>query len=124
MFFRTHWEVGEMGSNYTPPTLHLPRPEMEFLDINLTKNSMLFTVPYWRILKKTIPFSGFKKVLTRKLEYIHELHFVERKEEGRKQDKNSSLRRLEFMSRKLRLKILLKNSISGRGTSWLPRTPT
>jgi hypothetical protein len=32
---------------------------------------------------------------------IHEKHFVERKNEGRKPDKNPSLRRLEFMPRNL-----------------------
>ncbi len=51
-----------------------------------------------------MPFSGFenpyKKIReTIKLESIHKWHFVERKTEGRKPDKNSSLRRLEFMPR-------------------------
>jgi hypothetical protein len=59
---------------------------------------------YWRILQKNILFSGLKKSLhkireTRKLESIHEKHFVERKIEGIKPDKNSCLRRLEFMPR-------------------------
>jgi hypothetical protein len=59
---------------------------------------------YRRILKKL--FSGFKNPYkkipeTRKLENIHEKHFVERKNEVRKPDKNSSLRRLEFMPRNL-----------------------
>ena len=36
---------------------------------------------------------------TRKLESFHEKHFVERKNEGRKPDKNLCLRRLEFMLR-------------------------
>ncbi len=50
-------------------------------------------------------FSGFKNPFerireTKKLESIHEYHFVERKNEGRKRDKNSSLRRLEFVPRK------------------------
>ncbi len=41
-------------------------PEMEFLDISLTKGSslLLYAIQspfyYWRILKKTILFSGFK----------------------------------------------------------------
>jgi hypothetical protein len=69
--------------------------EMEFLDINLTKNSSLLLHAihspfYWRILKKTILFFGFKNTKkireTRKLEYIHEKHFVEQKNEGRKPD--------------------------------------
>ncbi len=55
------------------------RPEMEFLDINLTKDSSLLLsaihIPfYWRILKKTILFSGLK-ILTKKsakLDFIHE----------------------------------------------------
>jgi hypothetical protein len=52
---------------------------MEFLDINLTKDSSLLLsaihIPfYWRILKKTILFSGLK-ILTKKsakLDFIHE----------------------------------------------------
>jgi hypothetical protein len=38
---------------------------------------------------------------TIKLESIHEWHFVERENEGRMPDKNSSLRRLEFMPRNI-----------------------
>ncbi len=39
---------------------------------------------------------------TRRLEPFHEKHFVERKNEARKQpDKNLSMRRLEFMPRNL-----------------------
>jgi hypothetical protein len=38
---------------------------------------------------------------TRKLKSIHELHFVELKNEGKKPDKISSLRRLKFMPRNL-----------------------
>jgi hypothetical protein len=63
---------------------------MEFLDINLTKDSNLLlhaihSAFYWRILKKTILFSGFqnpyKKICeTRKLKSIPEKHFVEEKE--------------------------------------------
>jgi hypothetical protein len=83
---------------------------MEFLDINLTKDSSLWlhgihNLCYWRILKKTTLLLGFKNTKkiceTRKLEYIHEKHFVEQKNEGRKPDKNSSTRRLEFMPRNL-----------------------
>ncbi len=57
-------------------------PEMQFLDIILTKDSNLLlhaihSLFYWRILKKTKLFSGFqnpyKKIReTRKLESIHE----------------------------------------------------
>jgi hypothetical protein len=59
------------------------RPEMEFLDINITKDLSLLlhsvlSPLYWRILKKTILFSGnknpYKKICeTRKLESIDEL---------------------------------------------------
>jgi hypothetical protein len=38
---------------------------------------------------------------TRKLKSVHEKYFVERKNEGRKLDKNSNLRRLELMPRNL-----------------------
>jgi hypothetical protein len=82
---------------------------MEYLDINLTKDSSLLLNAihspfYWWILKKTIVFSAFnnpyKKIPeTRKLVSFHETHFVERKNEGRKPDEISSLRRLEFMPR-------------------------
>jgi hypothetical protein len=63
---------------------------------------MLFTVPSSGGFKRK-PYSPLVfKILTkvqktRKLESIHELHFVEWKNEGRKPDKISSLRRLEFM---------------------------
>jgi hypothetical protein len=96
--------------------------KMEFLGISLTKDSSLLLNAihshfYWKILKKTMLFSGFKNLSkkireTRKLESIHELHFVKQKDEGRKQDKNSSLRRCEFMLRNLNEKLPFKNSIS------------
>jgi len=67
---------------------------MEFLNISLTKDSSLLlhvihSPFYCRILKKTIRYSGFKNTYkkipeTRELESIHEQHFVERKNEGRK----------------------------------------
>jgi hypothetical protein len=57
------------------------RSDMEFLDMNLTKDlSLLLSAIHslfdWRILQKTILYSGFKtpnkKILeTRKLESIH-----------------------------------------------------
>jgi hypothetical protein len=54
-----HWEVGDMGS-----TLHLPRPDMDFLDIFTKDSSLLLhaihSPLFWRILKKTILFAGFK----------------------------------------------------------------
>ncbi len=54
--------------------------EMEFLDINLTKDSSLLlhaihSPSNWRVLKKTI------------LESIHEQPFVKKKNESRKPDK-------------------------------------
>jgi hypothetical protein len=63
---------------------------------------MLFRVP--STLKETILFSDFKnpfkKILeTRELESIHEKHFAERKNEGRKPDKDSRLRRPKLMPR-------------------------
>ncbi len=65
----------------TPDSLHAD--EMEFLDINLSKDTrfLLYAVQssvYWRILKKTILFSlgltiNTKKICgTRKLESVHE----------------------------------------------------
>jgi hypothetical protein len=58
------------------------RTEMEFLDINLTKSSSLLLLAihsafYWRILKKTILFSGFKIPYKKswkqeKLEFVNE----------------------------------------------------
>jgi hypothetical protein len=75
---------------------------MEFLDINITKDSSslfraIHSPFYWRISKKTILFSGFKNPYKKSakqenFEPIHEKHFVEQKNEGRKPDKNSTLR--------------------------------
>ncbi len=82
---------------------------MEFLDISLAKYSCLLLHAihnpfYWQILKKTKLFSGFKNPYkkiseTRKLESVHEKHFVERKNEGRKTRQKLSVRRLKFMPR-------------------------
>jgi hypothetical protein len=84
---------------------------MEFLDINLKTFkvicSLLFTVlSTGGFKKKKTILCLILKILTknsktRKLESIHELHFVEWKNDGRKPDKNKSLRRLEFLSRNL-----------------------
>jgi hypothetical protein len=70
---------------------------MEFLESNFIKYSSPF---YWQILKKTIlySFNNFYKKI-HKQENLS--LFVERKNEVRKPDKNSSLRRLEFMPRNL-----------------------
>ncbi len=87
----------------------LPLPEMEFLDINLTRDSILLLHAihspfYWRILIK--PYSALvlkkhiKKIReTRKLVSTHVQHFVEWKCKMRVE--NSRLRRLEFMPRNL-----------------------
>jgi hypothetical protein len=57
---------------------------------------MLFTALfYWRVLKKTILslvlITLIKNPRTRKFESVHEEHYVERKNDGIKPDKNSSL---------------------------------
>jgi hypothetical protein len=80
---------------------------------------MLFTVPstggFERKPYSSLVLKSLQKISeTRKLEFIHEYHFVERENEVRKPDKNSSFRRLEFMTQKPRLKIPFKNSISGQ----------
>jgi hypothetical protein len=68
---------------------------------------MLFTVSSTGgFLQKTILYSGFKtpyKIIPRnkKLQSILEWHFVEKKNKGRKPDKNSCLRRLKFMHKNL-----------------------
>jgi hypothetical protein len=83
---------------------------MEFSDINSTKDSSLLldaihSLSTGGFLKKTRLYSVFnihKKIRkTRKLVSIREYHFEEWKTEGRKPDKDSSRRRLEFMPRNL-----------------------
>jgi hypothetical protein len=69
-------------------------PEMEFLDINLTRRLESFAPCYsqslsLRILQANIPYTGIKnpgkKIReTRKLDSVHEKHVVEWKKEGRK----------------------------------------
>jgi hypothetical protein len=100
-------------SNVKKITFHffLESVEIEFLDINLAKelSLLLQTIHspfYWRILMIIILFFWFKNAYkkireARKLKSIHKQHFVERKNEGRKPDKNSSLKKLEFMPRNL-----------------------
>ncbi len=103
-------------------SLFFPFPEMEFLDTSLRKYSsvLLYAIHspfYWRIFKKAIVYSSLIRVLkiltkkireTRKLESIHEQHFVERKNEDRKPDKNSKLKTIE----KPHLRMPFKNSVS------------
>jgi hypothetical protein len=96
---------------------------MEFLDFNVTKDSSFllyasWSLFYWRVMKKTILFSGFKNSLkkiceTSKLESIHEKHSVERKNEGRKPDKTRVEKTLVY-AQKSRLKMPFKNSMSGK----------
>jgi hypothetical protein len=84
---------------------------MEFLDINLKKMLESFAPCYSQSLlsadlKKPLLVSGFKnpykKICEPKiLKSIHEQNFVEGKNKGRKPEKTSSLRRLEFMPRNL-----------------------
>ncbi len=91
-------------------------PEMEFLDIGVTKDSI--SLCYSQSLpladfKKSLLFSGFKnpcKKIREKRELSLWLAFFD----SRKPDQMSCLRRLEFMPRrqKPRLKMPFKNSIS------------
>ncbi len=74
-------------------------PKMEFLDINLIKDQSKYFAPCYSkslllvdFLKRK-PYSSL--VLNQKTCEIR--HFLEQKNESRKPDKNSSLRRLEFM---------------------------
>jgi hypothetical protein len=64
---------------------------------------------YWRIFKENQTLLYIRKICDRrKLKSFREYHLVEGKNEGRKRDKNSSLRRLAFTHRNLELKDLLK----------------
>jgi hypothetical protein len=95
---------------------------MEFLDIKLKKDMSLLLLAilipfYWRILKKTILLSGFKNSYknifeTRKLESIHEQHFVDQKNEDRKSDKKLEPEKNRVDAQKPLLKMTFKNSIS------------
>jgi hypothetical protein len=88
--------------------------EIEFLDINLTKDSSLLlhaihSFSTGGFLKKTRFYYGFanKKIFeTRKLESIRQQNFVERKNEDRKPEKT------RVYAQKPRLKTVFKNSIS------------
>ncbi len=75
---------------------------MKFFDTNLIKDLSLLLHAihnpfYWRILKKPILFSGFENTYNNKIAkqensslFFHEYHFVERKNEDRKPEKDSS----------------------------------
>jgi hypothetical protein len=87
----------------SPPFPVFLRPETEFLDNSLTILLLSLLLADFKE-RKTILYYGLnnKKIReTRKLESFHEWHFVERKNEGRIPDKNSSQRRLKFMPRNL-----------------------
>ncbi len=76
--------------------------------IILTKDSSLLlhairSLFYWRILLKTTLYFGFetpnKKIREKKLESLHEYHFVEQKNEDRKPDKISESEKTQVFSR-------------------------
>ncbi len=84
-------------------------PEMKFLDTILTKDFapcyihspflLADFIENHTLLWFSIFIQKFREA--RKLEPIHEYHFLEPKNEGEKPDKNSSLRRIKFMHRDL-----------------------
>ncbi len=69
---------------------------------------------YWRVLQKK-PYSSLVLKLFTKNPWNHKtrFYFAEQKNEGRKPDKNSSLRGLIVFVQKARLKLPFKNYISG-----------
>ncbi len=78
---------------------------MEFLDIKLRKDSSILlhaihSVSTNGFLKENQTLFWFSKYKQKNLRN-EKYHFAERKNEGRKLDKNSSLRRLEFIPRNL-----------------------
>jgi hypothetical protein len=86
-------------------------PEMEFLDIKFNKRLEFFAPCFSQYLLQAV-FKGSHaysclvlKILTKKSAKqgsFHEKHFVERKNEDRKPDKNSSLGRLKFVPRNIK----------------------
>ncbi len=80
---------------------------MEFLDINFKKDSSLLfhaihSSFYWRILKKTKLFFGFKNTYKKSVKQENLSLFMNTILSNRKRKvENSSLRRLEFMPRNL-----------------------
>jgi hypothetical protein len=102
---KRHPRLGFVSTAHVACLRHHAWSKIAFLDIILTKGSsillhaFLFTVDlfYWRI-KKT-----YSSLVLKSLQKICEkqenssLAFLERKNEGRKSDKNSNLRRLEFI---------------------------
>ncbi len=82
--------------------------QMEFLDINLTKE--------WSLLLYTLLWflKSLQKIReTRKLDSIHDQHFVERKNEGRKKTgEKLESDTTRVYAQKSRIKMLFKNSTS------------
>ncbi len=73
---------------------------------------------YWQILKKTIVYSGFKNPYknypwNKKTRVYSWIAFCRTEKEGRKPDKNLSLRRIEFLPITSNKNAWFKNSISG-----------
>jgi hypothetical protein len=65
---------------------------------------------------------NIKNLRNKKMKSIRDKHFVEQKNEARKPNRNSSLRRLEFFSQRHPLKIRIKNSfsdVSESSTKWI-----
>jgi hypothetical protein len=64
-------------------------------------NSWTSVLQFYRKPFSTLVFKIRKNLRKKTLEPILEYHIVEQKNEGRKLDNNSSLRRLKFMPQKL-----------------------
>jgi hypothetical protein len=67
-----------------------PDPAVQLTDFAVNHSLLWFFRTLYKKLRET-----------RKLESIYEKHIVEQKNQGRKPDKNSSLRRIEFRPRNL-----------------------
>ncbi len=94
--------------------LDIRYPEMEFLDINLTKGSSLLLHPihrpfYWRILKKTILYSGFKNTYKKSAKQENSSLFMNSiLKNGKMRVENSILIRPRVYAQKPRLKNVVK----------------
>ncbi len=88
---------------------------MEFLNISVTKmrvfcSHSIYSLSTGGFFKKTMQtLLWFSKYIQKnpRNKFIHEQHFTEKKNEGRKPDKDLSLRRLQFMP----AKTLTKNAV-------------
>jgi hypothetical protein len=91
---------------------------MEILGKNLTKDSSfllyaIYSLFYWRILKKTTLYSGFKTPYkkireTKKRESIYEKHFEEQKKRGKKTGRKLEPEKTQVYAQKPRLKLPFK----------------